>query len=91
VGERPLRAPRANRVFRADEKRIRTENTVMDKNKDGAGFLSEIADWARMCFSSVPNRRSARTGRRPRKFDRSSSIYPLPSSDDRSHRARGNF
>jgi len=29
-----------------------------------------------MCFSSASNRGSARTGRRPRKFYRSSSIYP---------------
>jgi hypothetical protein len=28
-----LRAARANRVFRADEKRIRTENTVMVNTK----------------------------------------------------------
>jgi len=28
-----LRALRANRVFRTDEKRIRTENTVIDKSK----------------------------------------------------------
>jgi len=61
-----LRAARANRVFCTDEKRIRTENTVMDKNKDSAGVLFEIADWARMCFSSVPDRRSARTAFRPR-------------------------
>jgi len=32
-----LRAARANRVSRADEKRIRTENTVLDKNKGGLG------------------------------------------------------
>jgi hypothetical protein len=32
-----LRAPRANHVFGTDEKRIRTKNMVMDKNKDGAG------------------------------------------------------
>jgi hypothetical protein len=31
VAHQALRAPRANRVFRADEKRIRTENTVMEK------------------------------------------------------------
>ncbi|MEK7361182.1 MAG: hypothetical protein AAB133_03790 [Pseudomonadota bacterium] len=62
-----LRAARANRVFRADEKRIRTENTVMDKNKGGLGLLlSKIVDCARMCFSSVRNRRSARTVSRPR-------------------------
>jgi hypothetical protein len=64
-----LRATRANPVFCADEKRIRTENRVLDKGKNGLGwFLSKIADFARMCFSSVRNRRSARTGRRPRKF-----------------------
>ena len=39
-----LRAARANRVFRADEKRIRTENTVMDKSKDSAGVSYKIAD-----------------------------------------------
>jgi hypothetical protein len=33
-----LRATRANRVFCADEKRIRAESTVMDKSKDRAGF-----------------------------------------------------
>jgi hypothetical protein len=64
-----LRATRANRVFRADEKRIRTENTVMDKSKGGSGrFLYKIADCARMCFSSVHNRRSARTVSRPRQI-----------------------
>jgi hypothetical protein len=43
-----LRAPRANRVFRADEKRIRTENTVMIKSKSGLGWLlSKIVDCAR--------------------------------------------
>jgi len=52
-----LRAARANRVFCADEKRIRTENTVMNKNKGGLGwFLYKIVDCARMCFSSVRNR-----------------------------------
>jgi hypothetical protein len=35
VGARALRAPRANRVFATDEKRIRSENTVIDKSKDG--------------------------------------------------------
>jgi hypothetical protein len=63
-----LRAARANRDFCADEKRIRTEITVMDKSKDGLGLiLFKIADGARMCFSSVHNRRSARTVSRPRK------------------------
>jgi len=33
--ERPLRAPRANRVFSTDEKRIRGENTVIDKSNNG--------------------------------------------------------
>jgi hypothetical protein len=62
-----LRAARANRVFRADEKRIRSENTVMDKSNNSLGLLLyEIVDCVRMCFSSARNRRSARTGRRPR-------------------------
>jgi len=69
---RLLRAPRANRIFGTDEKRIRTKNTVLDKSKDRAGVLYKIVDCARMCFSSVNNRRSARTGRRPRKFYRRS-------------------
>jgi hypothetical protein len=30
---------RANHVFRTDEKRIRTENTVFDKSKGGLGWL----------------------------------------------------
>jgi hypothetical protein len=38
AGVRPLRAPRANPVFRTDEKRIRTENRVMDKSKSGLGL-----------------------------------------------------
>jgi hypothetical protein len=62
-----LRAARANRVFGTDKKRIRTENTVLDKNKDNLGVLYKIVDCARMCFSSARNQRSARTGRRPRK------------------------
>jgi hypothetical protein len=41
---------RANRVFRADEKRIRTKNTVMDKGKDCAGVLYKIADCVRTAF-----------------------------------------
>jgi hypothetical protein len=64
-----LRAPRANHDFGTDEKHIRTKIMVIDKDKHGLGvFLSKIVDWTRMCFSSVSNRRSARTGRRPRKF-----------------------
>jgi hypothetical protein len=52
-----LRALRANRVFGADEKRIRTKNTVMDKIKTGLGlFLSKIADCVRTGSSSVRNR-----------------------------------
>jgi len=46
---------RANRVFCADEKRIRAENTVLDKSNGGLG-LYKIADCARMCFSSAHNR-----------------------------------
>jgi hypothetical protein len=51
-----LRAARANSVFRADEKRIRTENTVMVNTEHSAWVLYKIADWARICFSSAPNR-----------------------------------
>jgi len=64
-----LRAARANRDFCTDE------------NKGSAGVLNKIADRARICLSSVHNRRSARTGRRPRKFNRCSSMYPLTSAD----------
>jgi hypothetical protein len=39
----------------------------MDKHKDGLGLLLyKIVDCVRMCFSSVRNRRSARTVFRPR-------------------------
>jgi hypothetical protein len=62
------RPTRANRVIRAHEKRIRTDNTFMEEDKDSAGVLTKIVDNARMRFSSVSYRRSARTGRRPRKF-----------------------
>jgi len=49
----------------------------MDKSDDGLGLpLSEILDCARKCFSSVHNRGSARTGRRPRKFEGKRSKYP---------------
>jgi len=37
VAGRKLRALRANHVFGADEKRIRTKNTVMDKSGDILG------------------------------------------------------
>jgi hypothetical protein len=39
VANQPLRATRANRIFRTDEKRIRTENTVMDKGNSGPGLV----------------------------------------------------
>src|SRR3972149_6939277 len=66
----------ANRVLGKDKKRIRAKDTVLDKGKSGlAWFLSKIADWARMCCSSAPNRRSARTGRRPRTFCCRSPTY----------------
>jgi hypothetical protein len=62
-----LRAARANRVFCTDEKRIRTENAVMNKSKGGLGwFLYKIVDCTRMRFSSACNQRSARTVFRPR-------------------------
>ncbi|MBI5909145.1 MAG: hypothetical protein HY848_04215 [Betaproteobacteria bacterium] len=40
--ERSLRAPRANLVFCADEKRIRAENKVIDKNKDYPGDYASV-------------------------------------------------
>jgi len=43
IGARPLRAPGANRVFGADERRIRTKYTVMDKINGSAGVLFKIA------------------------------------------------
>jgi hypothetical protein len=39
VAERPLRAPRANPVFGADERRIRSKNRVMDKINGGGRNL----------------------------------------------------
>jgi hypothetical protein len=44
-----LRAPRANRVFHTDEKRIRTENTVMYKNKSGLSGFHQKSSIARGC------------------------------------------
>jgi len=67
VTQQPLRAARANRVFCTDEKHIRAEDTVIENTKRSVGVLYKIADCARMCFLSACNRRSARTGRRPRK------------------------
>jgi len=73
---------RANRVFCTDEKRIRTENAVIDKSNHGVGLLlSKITDCVRICFSSARNRRSARTGRRPRKLGHCSSMCGLKSID----------
>jgi hypothetical protein len=64
-----LRAARANHVFCTDKKRIRTENAVVDKSKDGLGLsLYKIVDCVRTGSSSVRNRRSARTASRPRKI-----------------------
>jgi len=66
---------RANHVFCTDKKRIRAENVVTDKGQGGLGLLlSKIVDCARIRFSSVRNRRSVRTGRRPRKFWRRGSM-----------------
>jgi len=70
-----LRAPRANHVFGTDEKRIRSKNMVIDKSNNRFRLsISKILDSARMCCSSVRYRGSARTGRRPRKLGRCSSI-----------------
>jgi hypothetical protein len=55
-------------------KTIRTKNTVLDKSKRQFGVV--FIDDRRLCtdgFSSVHKRRSARTGRRPRKTWRHSS------------------
>jgi hypothetical protein len=64
VHERPLRAPRANRVFCADEKRIRTENAVMDEStrattgsQKGIGGQPEIVD----CMPTVLRLRNIAT------------------------------
>ena len=46
-----------------------------------SGVLSKILDSARMRFSSVRYRRSARTGRRPRKPGRCGSKYPDSSAN----------
>jgi hypothetical protein len=61
---------RANRDFSMDKKPGRLE-----------WALSKIVDGARMCFSSGRHRRSARTGRRPRKLGRCSSKYPVSSAN----------
>jgi hypothetical protein len=54
----------------------------MDKSKGGLGLiLFKIADCAWMCFSSVRKRRSVRTGRRPRKSGRCSSMCRHASID----------
>jgi hypothetical protein len=39
MSRKDLRAARANPVFCTDEKRIRAENRVMDKNSNGMGVL----------------------------------------------------
>ncbi|MBE0627328.1 MAG: hypothetical protein IH606_21215 [Burkholderiales bacterium] len=49
------RATRASRIFRADEKRIRAENTVMEKDRLGLVYY-KTTDCVRMCFSSARNR-----------------------------------
>jgi hypothetical protein len=58
---RRLKSPKPARYVRQpcflSGKSIRTENTVMDK--DGAGVLHEIVDWARMGFSSAQHRNFA--------------------------------
>jgi hypothetical protein len=51
---KPLRAARANRVFCTDEKRIRTENTVMVNPKQAVGFYARSAIRADG-FSSAQN------------------------------------
>jgi hypothetical protein len=48
-----LRAPRANRVFGTDEKHIRTENMVMDKNNNGLGSLLSKFDRCSSMYRST--------------------------------------
>jgi hypothetical protein len=48
-----LRAPRANRVFGTDEKRIRTKYTVMDRINGSAGVLLKIGDARERFFVRV--------------------------------------
>ncbi len=82
MNEQPLRALRANRVFCTDEKRIRTNSTVLDKPKNFPALLfSKILECARMRFSSVRIRGSARTVLRPRNILTSQQLavrYALP-------------
>jgi len=70
VNVRPLRARARQPCFLVRMKSASVpENTVMDKSNRGLGLLlSKIVDCARMCFSSVRKRRSARTVFRPRKI-----------------------
>jgi hypothetical protein len=74
-----LRAARANRVFCADEKHIRTENTVVVNTETGAGVnqRSSIAHGCAFhpCAIDDPRGRlpSARAALRPRRFSK-----PLP-------------
>jgi hypothetical protein len=81
VGHQQSCALRAPTVFSIRIESIRMENTVVVTNNDAAGVLYKIVDCARMCFSSARNRRSARTGRRPRKFYRGSSMCRPTSID----------
>jgi hypothetical protein len=54
VAKRRLRAARANRVFHAEVKRVRVENTVTGENPAGLGLSSyEIAANARTRFTSA--------------------------------------
>jgi hypothetical protein len=52
-----LRAPRANRLFGTDEKRIRTKKTVMvESNNSPVLLFHKIAACARTRFTSARNR-----------------------------------
>jgi hypothetical protein len=51
ISVRSLRALRANRVLATDEKRIRSQNTVIDKSSRGLGLcLCEIGDGPQTVF-----------------------------------------
>jgi len=67
-----LRAARANRVFHAEVKRVRAENTVTYKSNNGPGLLfHKIAAGARTRSISAHQRRSARMASRPRNIAKS--------------------
>ncbi|TSA14853.1 MAG: hypothetical protein D4R74_07565 [Betaproteobacteria bacterium] len=82
MGVRSLRAPRANRDFCTDKRHISTEIAVIVNIEQTVGFLYKIGDRVRMCLSSVRDRQSVRTGRRPRKLNHRSSMSAFACADE---------